>query len=163
MTRTRCFGAMVALGLLTSPTAGHAQTAGTQQFTIVRIDNRPAMVVAVGPIAGIGTEENTDSHGQSFPSTYHFAGGDVFSTVTPGRPSVTFDPTTCVTRVSETDAVRFTGVTGAYACASGTATASLQVVVVGVRTDAGTCAGPGSPPLFKIIIVRGTGTTSLGA
>ena len=162
MRRTARLGAVVALTLLAIPVLGlQAQAAESERFTIISTGPGPATVIASGPITGVGTETNNEQqNGQPFQSIFHLAKGDVYSTVTPGIPDVSFSPRSCVTRIVETDTFVYTGGTGPYAGVTGSGTAAVRVTIVGARTGL-TCASPQTPPAAMVVVVQGTGTANV--
>jgi hypothetical protein len=153
----------LALGLL--PGSAMAQTASNQRFTIIRAGTGPALVVAHGVINAVGTE--TDNAGQvppghPFDSTSTFPQGELFTTITyDGPPNVTFNPTTCETRVELTDHFVVTGGTRNYAAANGSGTDTVHITEIAGRDSTGSCLGPKSPPIFELTVIQSTGNITL--
>lgn len=150
---------------LTTPT-GHAlaETAGEQDYTLVKVGVNPGTVVARGVITGAGSEENDRAlvpPGSEFHVVFHFPQGDLFMTNTPGPPQVDFNPAACLSRITLHPTTRVTGGTGAFAGASGSGTSTANLTVLGGRNDDGSCQGPTSPPIFQVSFVQATGTLRL--
>jgi hypothetical protein len=152
----------LALGLL--PGSAMAQTAGNQKFTIIRAGAGPALVVAHGIINGFGTETDNAQvlPGHPFDSRSTFPQGELFTTITyDGPPSVSFNSTTCETRVELTDRFVVTGGTGNYAAATGSGTDTVHVTEIAARSSTGRCLGPKSQPIFQLTIIQSTGNITL--
>ncbi|MCA1696639.1 MAG: hypothetical protein LC749_19030 [Actinobacteria bacterium] len=154
--------AALAVALLAGPAS--AQTGTNQRFTIIGAGTGSNPVIAAGVINAVGTESSTRDPAHpnvAYTSTFAFPQGDLFSTITPGRPQVRFDQTTCVTRITEHDTFIFAGGTEKYAGASGTGTATVNVTAVAGRNADGSCLGSDSRPAFVRVVIRGAGNLSL--
>jgi hypothetical protein len=158
--------AFILAGFAVALLPGHAsaQTGTTQHFTIVDTGRGPTPVIASGTITAIGVETSNRNPAQPaapYTAIFAFPQGDLLSTVTPGRPQIRFNPTTCVTKITEPDGFVVTGGTGKYVGASGDGTATVNVVAIAGRSPDGSCLGPRSAPLLELVIIRGAGTLSL--
>jgi hypothetical protein len=150
--------------LASLPGHASAQARTTQHFTLIDTGRGPTPVIASGTINAIGAETSNRNPAQPaapYTATFAFRQGDVLSTVTPGRPQIRFDPTTCITKITEPDTYIVTGGTRKYFAASGHGTATVNVVAISVRRPDGSCLGPKSAPIFELVIIRATGTLSL--
>ena len=153
----------LALGLF--PGSAMAQTASNQKFTIIRAGTGPALVVAHGVISAVGTENDKRSTGpprSTIVSISTFPQGQLFATITyDGLPKVSFNPTTCETRVELTDHFVVTGGTGTHAAATGSGTDTVHVIEIAGRDRTGSCRGTMSPPVFELTINQSTGNIML--
>ncbi len=164
MRRLARVSAIAGLALAMLPGHASAQTADNQTFTIIKTAPGPSPAFAGGVINAVGTEssDRDPAHpGAPFHSIYTFAGGDLATVVTPGRPQVSFSPTTCLTEIAETDSFVVTGGSGTYADASGGGTTTVSVTTLADRGSDGGCLGPEAPPLFRLVVIQGTGSLSL--
>lgn len=145
--------ATVAVGLL----AGHsgvasAEPAGDQSFRLIfRADpsQEPGMVVAHGPIRGVGEVRVTPAPPGAtftFTSSYEFDEGTLFVEVTTLDGSFEPDLKSCTARLTSTSQVEITGGTGSFEGASGTGTASSRGLLIGQRGPKGACLLFQQPP-----------------
>ncbi len=154
--------AALAVALLAGPAS--AQTGTNQRFTIIDAGHGPTPVTAAGVINAVGTESSTRDPAHpnvAYTSTFAFPQGDLLSTVTPGRPQVRFNQTTCVTKITEHDTFIFAGGTGTYADASGAGTATVSVTAIAGRNADGSCLGADSRPVFVLVTIRAVGNLNL--
>lgn len=154
--------AALAVALLAGPAS--AQTGTNQRFTIIGAGTGSNPVIATGVINAVGTESSTRNPAHpnvAYTSTFAFPQGDLFSTITPGRPQVRSNQTTCVTKITEHDTFIFAGGTGTYADASGAGTATVNVTAIAGRSADGSCLGADSRPVFVHVTIRGAGNLSL--
>ena len=153
------------VALAGTPGYANAEVSGPQEFTVVKIGTNTGTVVARGVITGAGREENNRlqvPRGAPFQVEFTFPDGKLFQTITPvGAPTVDFNPTTCVTRLTIFDTTQVTGGTGAYAGASGGGVATAHLTQIRGRDAAGACLPATSPPIFEMSFVRAPGTLSL--
>jgi hypothetical protein len=155
---------LAGFALASLPGPASAQTGTTQHFTIIDTGGDTTPVIASGTINAIGAETSTRNPAHPaapYTATFAFPQGDVLSTVTPGRPQIRFNPTTCVTKIAEPDSFIVTAGTGKYVGASGHGTATVNVATIGGRSPDGSCLGPRSKPIFELVIIRATGSLSL--
>jgi hypothetical protein len=155
--------AIVAFGVLAGlPGVAYAQPTGDQNFRLIfRADPSvaPGMVVAHGPITGVGEARVTSASGSTFTSTYEFDEGAVFVEVTPFDGSFEPNLKSCTARVTTASEVEITGGTGSFEGASGAGTASSRGLLIGQRGPQGECLLFQQPPARGIEIV--TVSTSL--
>jgi len=141
-----------------------AEAAGSQDFTVVKIGANPGTVIARGVITAAGVEENDRLQIPTAPQfhvIFHFPQGDLFMTNTVGTPEVDFNPAACLSRITLHPTTVVTGGTDAYAGATGSATSTAHLTVLGGRNEDGTCQGPASPPMFMTTFVQASGTLRL--
>ena len=116
-------------------------------------------------INGAGAEETNGlqvPRGSPFQVEFTFPQGKLFQTITPvGAPTVDFNPTTCVTRVTIVDTTVVTGGTGAFADATGSGVATANLTSIRGRNADGSCLPATSPPIFEMSFVRAPGTLTL--
>lgn len=164
MRRLTRVGVIAGLALAMLPGYASAQTADNQTFTIIKTAPGPSPAFARGVVNAVGTEssDRDPAHpGAPFHSTFTFPGGDLSTVVTPGRPQVSVNPTTCLTQIAETDGFLVIGGSGMYAAASGSGTSTVRVTAIAGRSSDGGCLGPEATPLFELVVIQGTGSLSL--
>ena len=126
--------AFVVMGLA-SPAA--AQTAGNQRlffFGSGSGDRADLTVVAVGPITGFGTFEETDDDDVV---RFRFPQGTITLFSPTGDETENFDERSCTGSFTFTGPVTIIGATGAFTGARGTGTVRGQGYFVGERTATG--------------------------
>ena len=128
------------------------QAPGEEHFT----------VYAAGPISGVGTDyllgESVDpSTGRTQRTTETvFAEGTTFNTLTVLENSLSFDPRTCVARITGRSHLDITGGTGAYEGVTGSGEVTFQAISVGQRTEDG-CSRTGART-YSVAYISGTAT-----
>ncbi len=120
---------------LGSPAA--AQTAGNQRFIVFGSgsgDQESFTVVAIGPITGFGTFEETED--EDFVR-FRFPQGTITLFSPTEDETGNFDERSCTGSFTFTGPVTITGATGAFTGAQGTGTVHGQGYFVGERTATG--------------------------
>ena len=160
--RTAAVGAVAAVSsamLLTAPAAsahGHDTQSFTLTFTTQNGIDQPARVIAKGPIAGAGSETQTEEESGDQQISYavmHLPDGDV-SAVFREHFAWTINLRACMARGTGSGTFTITGGTRAYAGASGEGTFVDRGTLIGARDSQGQCLGPDSPVPPKLIRVR---------
>lgn len=127
--------------------------------------DQPVHVSATGPIAGQGTETQTEVEnptGQVVDFTWHLARGTVTAHAVEHQ-TLTFNPTACTAKTVGSGTWTVTGATGDYTGATGSGTFSTQGSITGARDSKGNCQGPNgtAPPKSVEVTLTGTGTAAL--
>ena len=156
----RLFGALAvgAIALVGFTAPANAET-GRQVFTVVvRQSGNEAdcRVVAAGPITGVGGCQVEELGDQRIVHVF-LPRGDVDITPTTVSASDNFNEQACVDRFTSVVTFELTGVSGAYASASGSGTDNLTAVFWAPRTPEG-CP---EQPSGGIIVARLTGTVTV--
>ena len=141
---------------LSDPAA--AQTIDDQRFRLIfRGDPAqvPGMVVAQGPITGVGAVHVTGGSATSFTVRYDLPDGNLFLTVSPTSQNFEPNPTSCSARITSTATVLITGGTGSFSGASGTGSATSRARVMWPR-ERGECLIFQGPPIRGIELVKVT-------
>lgn len=151
-----------ALAVAAAPGHPLADTVGAEQFTVVKVGSDPGTAAATGVINGVAIENNDRlgvPRGAPFHVTFSFPQGDLFQTIAPaGPPEIQYNPTTCVTTTVLHDTTTITGGTNAFAGASGTGTATANLISVAGRNSDGSCLPPDAAPVFALSVVRASGS-----
>ena len=160
--RRLLFALLVVVAALDGSAAGAAT--GDQDFVLV---TRGSTSGPTGRVTAVGTINDTGSAqrlsfaisptGEVTESTlYTFPSGTVVNTFV-GRPETfTFDPRTCVTRLSIVGTYTIHDGTGVFEGATGSGTITSDIRQYQTRTADG-CSGP----TYELSIVRFTGTIEL--
>lgn len=135
--------------------AGPAAAAtGAQRLVIVFSgpQGSPGRIVLSGPLSGVGTSVDTETSG-----TITLRGGtiDVEHPITSNNDS--FNPVTCKLKIDESGPYQLVGGTGQYAGVSGAGSYSTKGTVVFRKTAQG-CS---DQPIASVVVVRGSGSTTL--
>jgi hypothetical protein len=143
--------AFVVMGLA-SPAA--AQTAGNQRFIVYGSgsgNQASFSVVAIGPITGFGTFEETED-----PDVvrFRFPQGTITLFSPTGDETEDFDERTCTGSFTFTGPVTIVGATGAFTGTTGTGTVRGQGYFVGERTATGCSEDEDSGFFFLYADVR---------
>lgn len=120
-------------------------------------------VKAVGPIAGIGTESQSETNtkrGQVNYVTLRFAKGTLRLTA-PERFGWKPDLPSCTATANGNGTFTIKGGTGAYRGVTGKGTFTARGVLIGACSPNGTCLGEQAPPTVNYVTVTLTGTISV--
>jgi len=155
---------VLVVAMLVSAGAAWAQ-ARPQTFVLYQPPGEENFTVyAAGPISGVGTdyllEEGVDpSTGRTQRRTETvFPEGSTFNTLTVLESNLSFDPMTCVARITGRSHLEITGGTGAYEGVTGTGEVTFLAISVAQRTPEG-CSRTDTRTYAVAYI---TGTSSLG-
>ncbi len=149
-------GAVFVVMGLASPAA--AQTQGNQRFIVFGSGsggNETFRVVAIGPITGVGTFEETDD-----PDVvrFRFPQGTVTLDAPTGEETEEFDERTCTGSFTFTGPVTIIGATGAFQGATGSGQVRGQGRFIGERTETGCSEDEDAGFFFLYADVRGNVT-----
>jgi hypothetical protein len=127
--------------------------------------DHPVHVRATGPIAGRGTETQTDTEtptGEVVDFTWHLRRGTVTAHALEHQ-TLTFNPAACTAKTVGTGTWTITSATGDYTGATGSGTFSTHGSITGARDANGNCQGPDgtAPPKSVIVSLTGIGTAAL--
>ena len=143
--------AFVVMGL-SSPAA--AQTADNQRFIVYGSrsgDQANFRVVAVGPITGIGTYEETED--PDFVR-FRFPQGTITLFAPVGEETANFDERTCTGSSTFSGPITIVGATGAFSGTTGTGTVRGRAFFVGERTATGCSEDEDAGTVFLYADVR---------
>jgi len=156
----RRFSASIAATLFASVMAATAFTGqasaqpnnAVERFTIVKTNDVNGRVIATGVFTAVGTDVATNASSDTFT----FPNGTVVLSHTETEDHASFDPVSCVGRVSGHGTYTITGGTGAYAGISGHGTDSFRLTMVAAHT----LQGCSEEPVAQVDIVRLVGPVS---
>ncbi len=149
----------ITLGLIASTGAAAAQAAGEQRFVVLVYGfggQETTTVIAVGPITGVGTFEETEDEDLV---RFVFPEGSVTLNAPSEDESEEFDEFTCTGRFTFSGPWEIVGGTGAYEDATGSGRFEGQGRFVGQRDIEG-CSEDENAGFF-LLYVEVTGTVSL--
>ncbi len=155
-----------ALTMLVTASPSSAHGLDIQRLTLLFATrngiDEPVLAIAAGPIAGVGTETQTEQEVGDQQISYavlHLPRGDVnltaFETFT-----WTPDYRACLAHGTGSGTFTITGGTGAYTAATGQGTFTDRGLLIGARDSQGQCQGPTSPIPPKLVLVRLNATGS---
>jgi len=149
----------VTLGLVGSAGAASAQAAGEQRFIVIASGSggeERSTVIAVGPITGVGTFEETENEDVV---RFVFDEGSILLYAPGEEETEEFDEFSCTGSFTFSGPWEIIGGTGAYEDASGSGRFAGQGRFVGVREPQG-CSEDEDAGFF-FLYVEVTGTVSL--
>lgn len=149
--------AVVAVGVLAGPPGvASARPAGDQSFRLIFHADpsvEPGMVIAHGPITGVGEARIISASGSTFTARYDFGEGSLDIEITPVGGSFEPDLKSCTARVTTTSLVEIMGGTGSFEGASGAGTAASRGLLIGQRGPKGACLLFEQPPARGLELV----------
>jgi hypothetical protein len=140
--------------------AASAATTGTQRFTFIANfsgDQTTCRVIATGPITGVGTCDPEDVTDNVTVIHVTLPNGAFDVTVTTLSETDNLNQQACVDRFTNSESFVVSGVSGAYANATGNGTDTLRGVFTADRTPNGCDENSGS----GFIVAQGTGPVTL--
>ncbi len=162
MNRTVCAIVVAVAALMAGGGIASAES-GPQTFVLFQGPGQEHFTVyAAGPISGVGTdlllEEGIDpSTGRTQRKTETvFPEGSTFNTLTVLENRLSFDPRTCVVRISGRSHLDITGGTGAYEGATGSGEVTFQAISIAERAPEG-CSRT-QARTYAVAYVTGTAT-----
>ena len=154
---------MAVVAILGCAGSALAETA-SQTFVLYQAPGEVLFTVyASGPIGGVGTDfllgEGVDpSTGRTQRMTETvFPGGSTFNTLTVQENNLTFDPRTCVARITGRSHLDITGGTGDYQGVSGSGEVTFQAISIAERTPEGGCSRTNTRT-YSVAYITGTAT-----
>jgi len=148
-------GTLLAGVMAATAFTGHASAqpnSAVERFTILKTDDAGGRVVATGAFSAVGT----DTANNASNDTFRFPNGTVVLSHTETEDHASFDPVTCVGRVSGHGSYTITGGTGAYAGIKGHGTSTFRLTVVAAHTS----QGCGEEPVAQVNVVQLVGPVS---
>jgi len=155
-------GAIATSGVMTAaavPASPRAAVSGTEHFQIMSTSatSKTSSLVAYGVFTAGGTDTRTTSS----TDTATFANGTFVITHHRSSGTQSFNPTTCLFKITESGTYSLGSGTGAYAHISGSGTYQLSILGVGAKSG-GTCANPQTtPPVAFHQVINASGSVSL--
>ena len=145
--------------------AHHSTAPSTQRFTFsgktIQGKDLPITVTAIGPISGHGTARLIESP-KTTTGTFLLAHGNLHVRFLHGPTRAHPNPAKCRATIEAGGTYTITGGTGPYASATGKGTYTEKRVLVGQRSQAGTClGGPNSTPQSVTATAAMVGTISI--